>query len=356
CTPRDVYEKHLSELQHTLLESDGTILDRPLPAEGDLARQATVTATSERRFNEQEPGRRVPLIARAGVVLWDWAPTLEAVEMFLHNKTAEEQPLQLTVYRARREHRWKTVDEYEEHGRNDLRDEAFIALGEVSATLSAGHEGWFRIPFSETLDVGEKDAASDDDRLLVALDQNEHVEWALAQGENPLAEMVGHSHHQPTWNALEATGTLRLTPPPQLGEAVNAANGFHRRFSRGPTNMWISNAGGEMPQDLILSWSQPHTFDTITLTFDNLAKLREENPWEWGPRALPYLVSAYELACWHEGGWHTLVQEKDNYHRFCRHTFAPVTADRLRLRVLGTHGEGREARVYQIRVTHRESR
>jgi hypothetical protein len=355
CTPRGVYEKHLDALQRILLQSDGTILGQPLRTEGDQARQATVTATSERRFNDQQPGRRVPLIARAGVVLWDWPPALEAVELFLHNKTNEEQPLHLTVYRARRERRWKTVDEYEEHGRNDLRDEAFVALGDAAATLPAGHKGWLRIPFPQPLEVGRKDAASDDDRLLVALDQNAHVEWALAQGENPLAEMVGHSHHQPTWSVLEATGTLRVTPPPKLGEAVNVVNGFHRRFSRGSTNMWISNAGGEMPQELILSWSQPCTFDTVTLTFDNLAKLREENPWECGPRALPYLVSAYELSYWHKGSWHTLAREEENYHRFHRHTFSPVTADRLRLRVLGTHGEEQEARVYQVRVTHEGS-
>ena len=49
-------------------------------------------------------------------------------------------------------------------------------------------------------------------------------------------------------------------------------------------------------------------------------------------------------------GWQVLVHEQENHHRFRRHAFAPVTAEKLRVRVLATHGHEMQARVYQVRV------
>jgi hypothetical protein len=318
--------------------------------EHDLAQRATITATSETRFNDQEPGMVMPLLARAGAVLWDWAPTLESVELYLRNRSSEAQPLNLIVYRARREPKWVTVDEYQRFRRNDLRDRAFAVLSAVSTVLPAGHEGWFRIDFPEPLEIGAKDAAADDDRLLIALDENRDVAWALAKRKNELFEMVEHSHHIPEWRDTRATATLRLTPPPALGEANNATNGFHRRFSRGPTNMWISRSGQGMPQDLILTWAEPQAFDEVCLVFDNLTALRHDNPWESGIRVLPFLVRSYSLAYWCDGAWHELIHVACNIHRFRRHRFETVKSGKLRLRVHATHGQGWPARVYQLSV------
>ena len=350
CTPREVYTHHLDELQELLLEHDGTILGRPLYADHDLAPQATITATSELRYNDQTPGLFVPLIARAGVVLWDWAPELQSVALYLRNTSADAQGLRLTVCRARREPKWKTVDDYDRYGRNDLRDQAFCVVATTAAVLPAGFEGWFDVNFPQPLILGEKDVASDDDRVLVALDENRHVAWALAQGESVLSAMVEHSHHLPEWCSTGAMATLRLTPSPALGEATNVINGFHRRFSRGPTNMWMSDPAQGLPQDLILTWAEPQTFTEVDLTFDNLTEFRHDTPWESGRRVLLHLVKAYTIACWADGEWRDIVQEACNIHRFHRHRFDAVMTHKLRLRVLATHGEGESARVYQIQV------
>ena len=355
CTPRAVYAQHFDELQARLLADDGTLLGRPLCDARDLAPQATVTASSELRFNDQTPGLCVPLVARAGVLLWDWPPALRSVALYLRNVSADAQPLHLTVYRARREPRWKTVDEYERHGRNDLRDLAFHVVTTITAELPPEHAGWFRIDFPEPVALGAKDAAGDDDRVLIALDENRSVAWALAQRGNDLVEMVEHSHHLPEWRATGAVATVRLTPAPALGEATNVVNGFHRRFSRGPTNMWMSDPAQGLPQDLILTWAAPQTFVEVALTFDNLTAYRHDNPWESGRRVLPHLVKAYTLAYRADGAWHEIARETCNYHRFRRHRFDPVTARQLRLRVLSTHGDGESARVYQVRVGGRET-
>ena len=74
---------------------------------------------------------------------------------------------------------------------------------------------------------------------------------------------------------------------------------------------------------------------------------RHENPWESGTRVVPWCVRAYTLEAGSEGSWQEIVRVEDNYHRFREHCFAPLTADRLRLTVHATHGEGHSARVYR---------
>ena len=350
CTPRQVYSDHLDELLQGLLEADATILAKPVGGKGDLARAASMSATSELRFNDQQPGELVPVIAQTGVVLWDWPHTIEAVEMFLHNETAHEQPLTLNIYRGQRPRKWKTMDEYHAFGRDDLRDEAFARLTTVSAVLPASHHGWFSIALPGGLQVGAKDGTTDDDRLIIALGENQDVYWALAQRPCAIAEMVEHSHFTPAWSRLNVMATMRLTPVPKLGEAEQVSNGFHRRFSTAPTNMWMSDPAQALPQDLTLTWRGVREFDQVDLTLDNLACLREEDTWECGKRVMEGSVKAYELACWQGGEWRMLVHEDDNHHRFRRHSFAPVRTNKLRLRVLEVHGGG-GACVYQVRVT-----
>jgi len=354
-TPRDIYKNRLEELQQRLLRVDAAILAKPfeqmpgrLPS--DLARNAAITATSEVIFNNQTPGQFVPLIARAGNVLWDWHSQLNSAEFFLKSNSDEKQEIKISVYRTKREPKWKNMPDFHSYGWNDMRAEAFEELVTVDAVLPSRYAGWYRIDFPTGFSIGEKDVCSDDDRVLIALSQNRNISWAVFEGQNEIAEMVEFSHQRPEWRPLRATGAMKLNPAPKLGEAKNMINGFHRRFSRGPTNMWISDPAQELPQDLILTWSEPQEFSHVALTFDNLPRQRHENPWESGKRVLGFCVRGYELSVWKNGTWKTLAEEECSYSRFRTHSFEALTATKLRLRILSTHGGTQSARVYQIRV------
>ncbi len=375
CTPRELGRQHIAELQEELLDRDGTILCRPSRGEGDLARRARATASSELRLNDQTPGAFVPLLAPAGVVLWDWPARLDRAEAFLRNDSGSDQELVLTVARARRERKWLVPDEYHQFRWNDLRDEAFTPLHSAGAVLPAGFEGWFAFDLGG-VEVGEKDAASDGDRLLVwmapagqvrdGLPVNGDpprvitVSWAMAERPWLLAEAVEHSYHLPTWRGMGCMGTLRLTPAPALGEAANAVNGFHRRFSRGPTNLWMSDPADGLPQDLVLRWDEDQTFDRVGLTFDTLYPRMEDHPWHTGARVAEMLVADYELSVLEPGregsargpddAWRRILAVAGNYRRCRSHDFEATTTRALRLRVLRVHGEGQGARVYSVRV------
>ena len=351
CTPRQVVEDHLPELRRLLFETDASVVGRRPDMPDDVAPLAAVEASSECRFNDQMPGDFVPLLAAAGCLLWDWPETFEGAEVCLRNPTSEAIPLRLRVVRSRDGGRkWHTMEEYHRFGRNDLRDEAFAELAVIEALVPAGHEGWFAFVPSGPTALGRKDCTRDDDRLLVTLDEDPRLEWALAQGRCEIAAMVEHSHQGPFWSLLPARPTLKLTPPPRLGEAANILNGFKQRFSRGPLNMWISDPGLEFPQDVVLTWDEAVTLRGVEVIFDNIGEKRERYPWEEGPRALPILVRSYEVALRDGDDWRVVVRETDNFHRFRRHVFdRSGVAQALRLRIFETHGAS-SARVVEIRA------
>jgi len=349
CSPRDVFDRHLEELRAALFDSDGSIPGRGLRLPTDIAPSAHVSGTSQVRFNDAPPGDYVPLLARAGVLLWDWRPEIDTVSFFLRNRSDQAQELVLTVLRACEEHAWRTVDEFHRCGRNDLCDSAFAEVARTAGTVAGGFEGWHTFRFSPAAQIGEKDCMRDDDRLIVALCGNRNIDWALSALPCEIATMVEHGHDSAEWSDLRAMAALRLDPPPSVGEATNVTNGFKQRFSRGPTNMWVSDPSAQLPQDLTLTWEEPQEFGDVVIVFDNLTARRHDYPWERGARVLPALVKSYEIWCREDGKWLLLACEDRNHHRLCRHRFDPVRADALRLRVRETHG-GPSARVYELRV------
>lgn len=349
CTPRELAQGHIAELQEELLRRDATLLCRAAHDPDDLARAARVSATSQGRFNEQTPTGWAPLIAPAGVLLWDWPARLDRVEMLLRNDGDADRPLRLTVARTHRRRKYKSMDEYHAVGWNDLSDEAFTTLGEAEAVLPAGFEGWLTFDLG-ALEIGEKDAASDDDRVLISLAEAEDVWWGLVAERPETAVMVERSHHSPRRRELGVMAAARLDPAPLLGEAANVINGFSRRFSRGPTNMWMSRPEDGLPQDLELEWETAVRITRVCLTFDNLPAKSGDCPWHAGKRAMEMCVRDYDLAVLVDGAWREVVSVRGNVHRRRAHDFPPVTTSRLRLRVLATHGEDWGARVYEVRV------
>ncbi|MHB0939035.1 MAG: FAD-dependent oxidoreductase [Armatimonadota bacterium] len=350
CTPREVGERHFDALRTELLRRDVSLLAQPVVLEDDLARGAAAVATSEWRFNEQTPIESVPLIKPLGNVLWDWPPVLEAVELYVRNRSDQPQPLRVTAGRSREERRWKQLEEFHRHGWNDLRGEVFPAEFTAGVEVPAGHDGWLEVRFPAPVALGEKDPANEEDRVLIGVEGAPALSWAVGDRPVPIAEMVEYVDRVAAWSPMRAFGAMRLTPAPKLGEAANLLDGFARRFSTAPLHLWVSNPAHGLPQEVTLTWEAPVTFSRVILLFDNLVRKMQDAPWEHGPRAMPYLVKDYALAVWQGSAWRELVYVEGNYHRCRTHEFPEMTTDRLRLSVLAMHGEGEPARVYQIRV------
>lgn len=347
CSPHQVYEQHIDSLQARLLSDDATLLARPHVRADDLAREATPSATSELRFNDREIARFVPLIADGGVILWDWPEAMDGIDLFLRNRGEQDEELALRIDRASPERRWKTKDEYREFGRNDLRDGAFECLHETTVSVPAGHEGWLQVE-TGGLHLGAKDAASDDDRLLISLAESRGLQWAVTETACPIARMVEHSHTSPRWRVIGEMAALRLHPAPPVGEAASVINDHVRRFSTAPTNMWMSDPRRGMPQQLRLRWEETRTISRVELIFDTLYEDRRENPWEAQGRAAGMCVRDYEVIAVTEQGAGSVATVRNNYNRRRSHAFEPVPASELRIRVLRAHDDRYGARIYRV--------
>jgi len=361
CTPRQVYQEHLEELQQLLLKHDATILGVPNRDPKDRARLAQASASSEERHGPSRLTGWLPLDRVRGIMLWDWPQKLNHVELYLRNEAATSRLLTLKLGCYQAPKKWKGIDQVRmsvntsgnrmEWGNMDLPP-AFASVTQASSVIPAHFEGWLTFSFENPISLIPKDPTSDEDSYSLTLEPAPGVFW-------------GHDHHyydyvrrselspsEERFSLHEDAHLFRLQPSPAYGEASNVINGWHRRFCTNPINMWMSDLEESLPQHLTLQWQTPQRFNCVQLTFDTLYRGYRQMPInreELGVSGM--CVRDYDLLIWQGDKWQTILQERGNYHRHRVHRFSRTfETTKLRLLVLATNEPGWPARVYEIRV------
>jgi hypothetical protein len=146
--------------------------------------------------------------------------------------------------------------------------------------------------------------------------------------------------------ARRATVTASSETPE--GSAANVINGINRQFSAEPTNMWISAEG--MPQHVELQFEEPQFVNTIYLTFDTDFSFQTDA--KTRPPCFEATVRDYRLRIWQGGEWRRVAAVSGNYQRRRQHSFPSESASRIRLDVEAMNGDGKRARVFEIRAYH----
>ncbi len=375
CTPRQLAGHHVATLQQRLLKADATILGVPNRDDTDLARNARVEASSQQTFNDQTPEQWMPLDRYRGLIVYDWPTHPHRIELYLRNKTDVPQPIVLTVSKTRFERSWKTHEEFTRWRWRDLRTERFEQVLSMSDEVAAQSEGWLAFDVPNGFSLHSKDVTNEEDRLLFSLAPCNGVSWAVAARPCEIAQSVERQSADCHWHVMSREADekttvdypdphappkclppgpqlmLKLDPAPLLGEATSVINGFSRRFSTAPTNMWISRLGEPLPQDLTLRFDLPVALNTVQLVFDTLYDDYHDMPHNYGPRAAGMCVKDYRLEAQTGNRWQTIASVADNYHRLRVHRFEQITAEQIRL-VVGNVWEYERygARVYEIRV------
>ena len=72
-------------------------------------------------------------------------------------------------------------------------------------------------------------------------------------------------------------------------------------------------------------------------------------PFHCGKRVSDLLVRDYDIEILVNGEWLLITEEKNNYHRFRRHSFENIKTDSLKLTVKSTWNDG-NARIYEVRI------
>jgi len=343
-TPRGLYREHREDLRQTLLRADASLIGVANADPDDLARSASVTASSTLRAlaTDDADAESLTLVDDLGIVI-PVHPRLETTDLLL----SAEGSTTLTAEVWSTGRRQNVVPFRLEH-RTEIE-------------VPAGDARWVRVPTPFSPDEPQN--------AVVVLRANPqiavHTTEALPPGVLTLVHRVDNDDRNvevdrdgllvqwPTKPLRGKSVVFRALPETEALAPERATSGFNRPF--GGPNMWASDPAGNGPQWLRLDWAEPVTASEIRLVFDDDVDIElntlhhHRNPDE----VMTTLVRDYrlEVQTSADGAWRAVAEVRDNRHRLRVH---PLSADlspfsAARLVVESTNG-AREARVVAFRV------
>ncbi|MBI4164417.1 MAG: FAD-dependent oxidoreductase [Acidobacteria bacterium] len=338
CGPRQVAQSHSEELQQLLLRQDSFIPGVENRDPLDIARTASVSASSESALHFPEG----PEFHSAQFPLAQIFPVsserLEKIELLLKSSTSQAISVRLGLRKAM--HVW------------DFRSDEDLAT--ATAAVPPGHEGYVPFVFNLRTEAGSL--------YYVHMDCHPELAWSLSSdpplwSATPSADVKGAPSLVPVgvtpadrpettkWRPITdgKVFTMRMTPQQTPYGAANVIRGTNRPDRW--TNIWISDPERPLPAWIELKLSKPVEFNQVQITFDDNINVRAYLP----QFKFPECVKRYEVAVHAAGQWKTVAEAKDNYYRRVVHTFSRVRADRLRITIHETNG-AKTANIYEVRI------
>lgn len=345
---QEAHDEHITEIQQDLLR-DGCFLpnERNTDPE-DLARTATITASSEEVLKGTGPHSPSRL---AGLGQWtdhpvfpvtgllerrcaQWIalgadPRLDAVELCLSNHAEVTATVAARLF---------AVD-----GIWDYRVDPGTPLATATLEVTPGGPRWVRWDLQGGVEPALLPAHG---YVRVDLAAAPGVEWHVSEDLVPgnLASYEAMPGHYRRFGG-GATLSFRVEPPQRCFSPDNVVSGVTRPAAS--TNLWRSDPSEPLPQWLALAWDSPQEVSQVQITFEGQL-LREYHAYPPFYRD-PQTVSDYEVQVRARGGWQTVVEARGNTATRVVHTLrTPVRTDALRLLVQGTNGD-RSAGVFEVR-------
>ena len=333
CEPAAVAKAHATELQQLLLRQDASIPGIVNEDKADLARQASVTASSEATLSFPESETFHAARLALGQVIPVSTSQLESVELLLQSSSSQARRVTLGLRRV--EHVW------------DLRPSKEIAS--ATATVPPGFKGYVSFALRASTRPGSLYFAS--------IDAQPEIGWALF-GEKkeglpslvPVGTTAADLPPGGMWRPLTGgrSFVLRITPEQRPYSAQNVVGGTHRPDRW--TNVFVSDPAQPLPAWIELRFPSAVRINHVQITFDTDSNRRIGLPLF----RYPECVKRYQIAIPQAGGWKTVVEEDDNYFRRRVHRIDPVTTSRLRINVLETNGSP-QARIFEVRAYNEEA-
>lgn len=325
-TPRDLGKSRLHELQQVLLKNDQYIPGLVNEDPNDLARTATVTASSTASYDlfgrqNVEPDEEHPLgMNRA--VMFPRGRNERIGSLWLLLGSEKVEPTEITLH----------LREAATAGDFSSTEDVATATAQVPARKRAWVE--FKL-----------DREVQSPYVWAWLPRTDGVSWRLmSSAPRPSCRAYGGKG---SWTVVEGQYYAFCTDPPlaiptdYLPE--NVINGVTRIVGT-TSNMWASDPSQSLPQWVELRFPKPVKLNTVYLTFDTDMNA----PFHTVP--LPFqCVRDYELSYYDGSTWIPLATVKGNFQRRRVHRFDTVAATQLRLTAQATNGD-RSARVFEIRA------
>lgn len=344
-TAREAAHHGIREIQQEILKQGGFIPGVRNEDPADLARQATVTATSEAGLGMGTPTQWDAIGDGMGIAFPVTAGRLETLRLPVRNPGDKPVTVRGVLQPIR-----------------TMRDfHPTRTLSAATATAPPG-PGDMELAFHATgleADLYMVHLFADDPQLLLGQTTQRvtgtHVADHHPQGKQGAFDQQLGMPNPPQWtrrfnpirgnqpDVFHPTPCFRLIPASRPYAPANVINGVNRP-TRLP-NLWCSDPGGALPQTLTLQWVQPMAIAEVRIVFDedmDLAMGSLEIP---GP-----LVADYELLARCGAETASLATVTGNTRRLRVHRFACQQADALSLRISRINGHAKQARVCELRV------
>jgi len=321
--PRELLERHIEELQQTLLKDDCFIIDMPNRDPNDIARGATVTGSSHAQLMLEPVDEGVADLAWWQMQIFPVTePHIDSIALYVHSEHDTDVTLRCQFANACDIWAWSEPD---------------VKPTKIAQVIiPANYDGWLKIPLDVDVEPNKL--------YRIALEPLEGVKLRTAKP----TPGISTARRKPTWDRWVASKlplAMRIEPPAFPFQPQNVVSGVARPEKW--TNIWISDPSQSLPQWLELDFGEPKTFNTIYLTFDTDINWNFEH---YPPmHRIPECVCDYAIEVKQEGEWRRIVTVEGNYQRRRKHQFEHVTASQLRIVVSKTNGDP-SARIYEVRV------
>jgi hypothetical protein len=333
--PRDILKPERMRVLQQRLSRDGQhipAVHAPDPA--DLAREATISASSSLRLTELPAGGPpCPLNRRTAQMLPLTAGAIPEITLWADVEAPTEIEVELRGTSGPWHHTPDTV------------------LSRTSASLAAGKMQPLRLSFP-----GEIPA---DGYAFIMLPETPGVVLhtsllrvtgilkLIHRGEEK-TENVGGERYEVFTPQRRPDGhnlALQIAPGLTCFEPQNLQNSWQRPTCR--PNAWVADPADSTPE-ITLTWTSPATFSEITVAFDgDFDHAMETVLWGHPERAVVFCVKRYEIL---DDQGHVLVAVDDHHHSIVHHRLAaPVTTKSLTIRIHETWGA--PAAVFEVRCT-----
>ena len=341
----------IKSIQQALLREDCFLLNCPNEDEKDLARMASVKASSEDLLSEctlesanqnEIIGKWMehfsPLVTevldhRRGQLLAIGSERIESLSVLLSNRSDRTQEVCVELV---------PVD-----GIWDYRVNAHPPLASDKLQVPPGKTHWTEWKVNIDGSSGLKSGS------YVRLDllENPNVEWHIAGKIEP-AHVTMFEIGKGKMRCYEQGVTMcfKIDPPQPVFPVKNVLNGWTRPYRF--TNMWRSSPHQEQPAWIELEWEDDVEIREIHLTFPGniLREYIAYPPFYRDPQcARDYSLEIFEGLGTSGYDWREIVSVENNYQRHRRHILEKsVKTKRLRLTINATNGD-KSAGLYEIR-------
>jgi hypothetical protein len=346
---RQTTERDIRTVQQDILRSGGFIPGVQHCDELDLARQATVTASSEAILDSGLPTQWKAIGDGVGIALPLTADRLNSIELFVRNTL--DTPVQMRavlepIIRPRDFHPIRVLAEAHDTIKPGQDTARFIFDAAIKPDLYKVHI----FSDSPALEIGQTTARLTGTHAADHYPLGFTEEWAKQLGMPEPAQWVRrfNPYRATSTEEFHPTPCFAIDPPSHPYAATNVMNGWNRP-TRMP-NLWQSALGQSLPQTLTLRWETPVIADTVEILFD--ADMDLPRP-VMNPSGT--LVADYRVRLCRTGAWVDIAEVRDNHRRLVVHTFAPGPIEQLCITALRVHRDSQCARIVEVRCYH-ESR